>query len=73
MAIKKWINIGVQIKVKRPHGYSAEERIKVKKLFWPYLKLDIEVELKANKKAVLNKLHLQNQVWFKSIYIPKEC
>ena len=71
-AIKKWIDKGIQIKAKRPHGYLAEERKVVKELFWPYLKIKTVIKLKANQKAILNKLHLYNKVWLQIVYIKKE-
>jgi len=46
--MKKWIDKGIQTKVKRPYSYSAEERKVVKELFWPYLKSKMVAELKAN-------------------------
>ena len=61
-AIKKWINKGIQIKAKRPYGYSAEERKVIKELFWPYLKSEMVAELEDNWKAVLDKLRLCNKV-----------
>ena len=70
--MKKQINKGIQTKVKRPYGYSAEERKLVKELFWPYLKSKTVAELEANQKAVLDKLHPYNKVWFQTTYIEKE-
>ena len=70
--MKKRINEGIQTKAKRPYGYLAEERKVVKELFWPYLKSETVVELKANRKAVLDKLHPCDKVWFQTIYVKKE-
>ena len=60
--MKKRIDEGIQTKVKRPYGYSAEERKVVKELFWPYLKSEIVAKFKVNQKAVLDKLHLCNKI-----------
>ena len=70
--MKKWIDEGIQTKAKRPYGYLVEERKVVKELFQPYLKSKIILELKANQKAVLDKLYLYNKVQFQTIYIKKE-
>ena len=71
-AMKKRVDEGVQTKVKRPHGYSADQRKELKELFWPYLKSDTLAELESNRKAILDKLRPIDQAWFKNTYVPKE-